>query len=160
MLTPDSTGISIMTEEFISRDGPFFREDFVKSKTGGEPKCNWAVSLSDEDDGHSTDDDFINFPFYDNNRKGVENECVRLGLDHLIRNAVITLDDIKMQQYPTQDVDYLCYSWREEDIGASWKHVVSRRDLYNSPRLENASWRTWAKLRAKLPTVSPESIKW
>jgi hypothetical protein len=27
-------------------------------------------------------------------------------------------------------------------------------------RLENASWRTWAKQRNKLKTISPETLNW
>jgi len=39
--------------------------------------------------------------------------------------------------------------------------VVSRRDRYsNSVRLENASWRTWAKSKYRLRTVLPETLNW
>jgi hypothetical protein len=72
-----------------------------------------------------------------------------------------TVDDTSVRTRPLRHVDYLSHSWKEEDIWSSWKHIVSQRKAYdNSARLENASWRTWAKLRNKLKTVSPESLNW
>jgi hypothetical protein len=71
------------------------------------------------------------------------------------------VDDTSVRTRPFRHVDYLSHSWKEEDIWSSWKHIVSQRKAYdNSARLENASWRTWAKLRNKLKTVSPESLNW
>ena len=59
----------------------------------------------------------------------------------------------------TRHVDYLAYEWKLEDIWSSWRYIVARRKVYsNSVRLENASWRTWAKAKDNLRTVSPESI--
>jgi hypothetical protein len=70
-------------------------------------------------------------------------------------------DDLALQSIPTRNVDYLSHRWREQDIWASRKHVKSKTtDYSNEPRLMNASWRTWAKIRFDLGTVSPESIKW
>jgi len=58
-------------------------------------------------------------------------------------------------------VDYLSYDWREEDIWSSWRHIVEHRKVYGErSRLENASWRTWAKSQFKLKTVSPDSLNW
>jgi len=38
---------------------------------------------------------------------------------------------------------------------------VSQRKVYGQrSRLENASWRTWAKSKYHLPTVSPEALNW
>ena len=70
-------------------------------------------------------------------------------------------DDTAVQSEPTRQVDYLSYNWKEEDIWASWRHIVGHRDAYpNSVRLENASWRTWAKSIHRLKTVSPEILNW
>ena len=71
------------------------------------------------------------------------------------------VDDTSVRTQPFRHVDYLSHSWKEEDIWASWKHIVSQRRAYdNSARLENASWRTWTKLKNNLKTVSPESLNW
>ena len=70
-------------------------------------------------------------------------------------------DDFDVRREPTRHVDYLSHIWKEEDIWTSWRHVVGKREDYsNSSRLENASWRTWAKARFGLPTVSPERLNW
>ncbi|RYO97888.1 hypothetical protein DL765_011013 [Monosporascus sp. GIB2] len=70
-------------------------------------------------------------------------------------------DDTAVRQQPTQHVDYLSHNWREEDIWASWRYIVSKRGEYsNGPRLENASWRTWMKAKYNLGTVSPETLNW
>jgi hypothetical protein len=70
-------------------------------------------------------------------------------------------DDLDLKQEPSRHVDYLSHDWKEEDIWSSWRHIVGRRDVYeNSPRLENAAWRTWAKTMHKLKTVSPETLNW
>lgn len=69
-------------------------------------------------------------------------------------------DDTFVRQEPTRHVDYLSHDWREEDIWASWRYMVRNRSHVNSARLENASWRTWAKEQHKLRTVSPEKLNW
>lgn len=73
----------------------------------------------------------------------------------------ISEDDQALETEPTRHVDYLSHEWREEDIWSSWRYIVSRRNVYtNSVRLENASWRTWAKAKNNLKTVSPEALNW
>lgn len=70
-------------------------------------------------------------------------------------------DDTALKQEPKQHVDYLSHDWREEDIWSSWRHIVSQRKFYGQKsRLENASWRTWAKSKYRLRTVSPETLNW
>lgn len=70
-------------------------------------------------------------------------------------------DDTAIKQEPSQHVDYLSHNWREEDIWASWRNIVSQRRVYGQKsRLENASWRTWAKFKYDLPTISPDSLNW
>ena len=70
-------------------------------------------------------------------------------------------DDTAIRIEPTRHVDYLSHNWKEEDIWSSWRHIVGKRKAYsNSLRLENASWRTWAKAKYGLQTVSPERLNW
>ena len=70
-------------------------------------------------------------------------------------------DDLALESQPSRHVDYLSHDWKEEEIWSSWKHVVGKRkNLDNWERLENASWRTWAKSRGGLPTVSPAALNW
>lgn len=70
-------------------------------------------------------------------------------------------DDTAIKREPSQHVDYLSHEWEEEDIWSSWRHIVSQRKVYGQrSRLENASWRTWAKSKFKLKTVSPETLNW
>jgi hypothetical protein len=70
-------------------------------------------------------------------------------------------DDSVARSQPSRNVDYLSHDWKEEDIWSSWKLIVSQRKTYdNSVRLENASWRTWTKLKNKLKTISPECLNW
>ncbi|KAL8901050.1 MAG: hypothetical protein Q9207_005399 [Kuettlingeria erythrocarpa] len=80
---------------------------------------------------------------------------------HKLRSSGSAGDDMQLQRVPTRHVDYLSHNWKEEDIWSSWRHIVSRRNSYgNSTRLENASWRTWAKSKNRLKTVSPETLNW
>ena len=70
-------------------------------------------------------------------------------------------DDTALRREPTRQVDYLSHNWKEEDIWSTWRHVVAKRRVYsNSRRLENASWRTWAKSKYRLETVSPDKLNW
>jgi len=58
-------------------------------------------------------------------------------------------------------VDYFSHNWNEADIAGSWRYVISnRQDMANSARLENASWRMWAKAKNHLKTVDPSKINW
>ncbi|KAG0044067.1 hypothetical protein BGZ83_010704 [Gryganskiella cystojenkinii] len=63
---------------------------------------------------------------------------------------------------PALAIDYLGNSWsNEDDIAASWKFMTKQKnDMINGLRLENASWRNWAKQRHQLKTVSPKSLNW
>ena len=70
-------------------------------------------------------------------------------------------DDTALKSEPKEHVDYLSHDWREEDIWSSWRHIVSQRRVYGQrSRLENASWRTWAKTKNHLRTISPETLNW
>ncbi|KAL2871183.1 GATA-like domain-containing protein [Aspergillus lucknowensis] len=71
------------------------------------------------------------------------------------------VDDISVEEEPSRHVDYLSYKWPEEDLWASWRYVTGRKAVYsNGVRLENASWRAWAKVKQSLGTVAPEKLNW
>jgi hypothetical protein len=59
------------------------------------------------------------------------------------------------------NVDYLSYKFDEMDLAASWRVLTKQKlNIVNGIRLENASWRTWAKQRNNLKTVSPDTLNW
>ncbi|CAH7686912.1 hypothetical protein PPACK8108_LOCUS21623 [Phakopsora pachyrhizi] len=71
-------------------------------------------------------------------------------------------DDNDVQtRLPSRCVDYLSHDWDESDVWTSWKAMTRHKnELANGVRLENASWRTWAKQRSNLKTISPETLNW
>ncbi|PWN50796.1 hypothetical protein IE53DRAFT_315092 [Violaceomyces palustris] len=71
-------------------------------------------------------------------------------------------DDHQIEsKMPSICVDYLSHQWTDEDVWSSWKAMTKRKnEIANGVRLENASWRTWAKQRGKLKTISPETLNW
>lgn len=80
-------------------------------------------------------------------------------------NYLIPHDDNDIVHEPKRHVDYLSHKWDESEISQSWKYIILKKkkkdeDLVNAARLENASWRTWAKARNNLKTVSPEVVNW
>ncbi|SCU78596.1 LANO_0A03422g1_1 [Lachancea nothofagi CBS 11611] len=80
-------------------------------------------------------------------------------------NYLIPHDDNDIMHEPKRHVDYLSHQWNESEISQSWKYIILKKkrqneDLVNAARLENASWRTWAKARNHLRTVSPEAVNW
>jgi hypothetical protein len=130
--------------------------------------------LSFEDERESPGDDF-NFPNYDglhqyrgDDGSGDDNGDapeISTTTDTTRSDSPIpptpVADDTAIKQEPSQHVDYLSHNWREEDIWASWRNIVSQRRVYGQrSRLENASWRTWAKFKYDLPTISPDSLNW
>ena len=149
-----------------------------------------ASSLSldtkfDDDDDDGSDDDGLMFPAYSSGRWKTEGEeehrtppsspvqpqrpssapfvdgeaqsCSAPTPEALAHSE----DDTAVRAEPSQHVDYLSYEWKEEDIWSSWRHIVEHRKVYGErSRLENASWRTWAKSQFKLKTISPETLNW
>lgn len=80
-------------------------------------------------------------------------------------NFLLPQDDNDVVREPERHVDYLSHEWKESEIQNSWKYIILKKkkrdvDLINAARLENASWRTWAKARNHLKTVSPEIVNW
>ncbi|KAF1944082.1 hypothetical protein EJ02DRAFT_372207 [Clathrospora elynae] len=148
-----------------------------------------SVSLDTKSDESSSEDDGLSFPNYGSARQ-YKKIVSRVDTDTLkpasagIRPSALPLpsppegisletpmttpdsqqiseDDSAVRKEPSHHVDYLSYEWREEDIWSSWRHIVEHRNVYGErSRLENASWRTWAKSQFKLRTVSPETLNW
>ncbi|SCU84016.1 LAMI_0C05820g1_1 [Lachancea mirantina] len=80
-------------------------------------------------------------------------------------NYLVPHDDNDLVIEPQRHVDYLSHKWEENEISQSWKYIILKKkkkdeDLVNAARLENASWRTWAKARNNLKTVTPEAVNW
>jgi hypothetical protein len=70
-------------------------------------------------------------------------------------------DDSAIRPQPSRLVDYLSHNWREEDIWASWRQLVSNRSAYhNGARLENVIWRSWMKKKNDLKTIDPAALNW
>ncbi|KAH8921642.1 hypothetical protein BT69DRAFT_311896 [Atractiella rhizophila] len=71
-------------------------------------------------------------------------------------------DDTQVaSRLPRICVDYLSHDFEEDDVWTSWKAMTRNKNVIsNGIRLENASWRTWAKQRGKLGTISPETLNW
>ncbi|KAL2869415.1 protein phosphatase regulator REG1 [Aspergillus lucknowensis] len=127
------------------------------------PTPTGSVSFSEPDD----QDDELLLPSYDSlyTREELDTPSEHT-LDsplfsHCLTPRIPAADDSSVKEEPSRHVDYLSHEWKEEDIWASWRHVITRREVYeNSVRLENASWRTWAKLKRNLGTISPEALNW
>ncbi|KAN0063712.1 protein phosphatase regulator [Thecaphora frezii] len=79
-----------------------------------------------------------------------------------VANNAPAPDDAQIEsKMPSICVDYLSHDWTDEDVWSSWKAMTKQKDkIANGVRLENASWRTWAKQRGKLKTISPETLNW
>lgn len=72
-------------------------------------------------------------------------------------------DDLELKPEAREHVDYFSHDWREGDIADSWRYIISRKrreEIANAARLENASWRMWAKAKYNLKTVSPAVVNW
>ncbi|KAJ1658884.1 protein phosphatase regulator [Dispira simplex] len=77
-------------------------------------------------------------------------------IDHLL-----LADDGHSHPNTRHCVDYLSHIWDLDDLAESWKVVTREKySLMDGIRLENASWRVWAKTRNSLRTVRPESLNW
>ena len=164
-------------EDLFERDEDFFQEVGVQDPQVSAAYHSYTPSRQTSasfilntlpainEDG----DDEIYFPSYDDVECSDKVELVEsLTKTSLVAQRPLSPDPIERSEddsavrvQPSRHVDYLSHDWTEEDVRASWKHVVSKRGAYNnSARLENASWRSWAKKRSNLRTVSPETVKW
>lgn len=72
--------------------------------------------------------------------------------------ASIIVDDTMISQEPSRYVDYLSHRWREEDIWASWRFIVSQRSVYGpQSRLEHASSRRRSRTNHEVPSHKQQS---
>jgi hypothetical protein len=141
-----------------------------------------SVSLNTKSDESSSEDDGLSFPNYNSAHDTPSSKSLAATAtsrpsalpspsttEGTVSDTPLTTpdqlpmseDDTAVRKEPSHHVDYLSYEWREEDIWSSWRHIVEHRSVYGErSRLENASWRTWAKSQFKLRTVSPETLNW
>lgn len=147
-------------------------EDSVTSLSSlGSFSCH---SYYDDDDDNGTSGIELVLPSYDGDQKyrqepkNPEENYTSEPVHYAIavppspsRSQLSAADDSSVEEEPVQNVDFLFHKWREEDIWTSWRYITTHRSVYNNgARLENASWRTWAKCKLNLKTVSPESLNW
>jgi hypothetical protein len=138
---------------------------FVSTATQHLPPTPTGSLLLNESDDQ---DDELVLPSYDSAFFQEEPSTPTESFDHSSSNLyrspqiLTAADDSSVEEEPSRHVDYLSHEWKkEEEIWASWRYVVARRRVYSdSVRLENASWRSWAKLRHNLGTISPEALNW
>lgn len=75
-----------------------------------------------------------------------------------------TLDDLFVERgiAPTRQVDYLSYPWEDFEVWWSWRYIRNWKAQcpQNTTRLENASWRSWAKSKYRLETITPDTLNW
>ena len=73
----------------------------------------------------------------------------------------VAVDDLMVEDEATENVDYLSFEWKEEDIWATKNYIRQRRVvLENYQRLENALWRAWAQQKQTLQHSPPSLIQW
>ncbi|KAF2754275.1 hypothetical protein EJ05DRAFT_489501 [Pseudovirgaria hyperparasitica] len=143
------------------------------SSVSSTPASSLSLYTQSDDCDADVEDDEISFPSYDfqsePSKEDYQEESVELDSSHVSGPPSSVTpdehptaeDDTAVRPEPSQHVDYLSHNWDEEDIAASWRHIVSKRKVYGErSRLENASWRTWAKSKHNLKTVSPETLNW
>lgn len=66
-----------------------------------------------------------------------------------------------MLTQPTICVDYLSYTFNEQDCFECWKNIThSKTKIVNGYRLENATWRRFFQLKNKIPKLNPMTLNW
>lgn len=145
------------------------------SSVQSTPASSFSFGQNSSDDSSSSDDEGLAFPAYAAAIPSKKSDAVQPSHRYLApvapspsdepastpEHVPVSEDDTNLRPEPSQHVDYLSYDWKEEDIWSSWRHIVEHRNVYGErSRLENASWRQWAKLQYRLRTVPPESLNW
>lgn len=70
-------------------------------------------------------------------------------------------DDLTIEERASQNVDYLSFEWKPEDLWATRYYLRQRKPHSRiHQRLSNALWRAWTKIERELPCSSPELIEW
>ncbi|GAV46552.1 hypothetical protein ZYGR_0A01440 [Zygosaccharomyces rouxii] len=153
-------------------------ETTVRARQVGEDEDEDQADDEGAEDNDVEDEDIDEDEYFDDNRNGRRVERTESEWDDANRSMSVSpppaddasillpQDDNDLMREPERHVDYLSHEWNESDISNSWKYIILKKkkkssiDQVNAARLENASWRTWAKARNHLRTVSPEIVNW
>lgn len=174
--TPPFTSLRKNSYSFSDLRSPSLSSSQTSS-VQSTPASSLSLETKFDGDDSSSDDEGLVFPAYcaaekysnDSDTDAPPSSPIHTTIDPSISEAPastpdplpISEDDTAVRPGPSQHVDYLSHDWKEEDIWSSWRHIVEHRRVYGErSRLENASWRTWAKTQFKLKTTSPESLNW
>lgn len=135
------------------------------SYTSGTPDCDDEIvfpSYTDDSSSAQSEEDFDQPSSPEDGPSSTEHGTGRLDTpSNTPELFLLSVDDTEVRHQPVRQVDYLSHEWREQDLWSSWRYIVSNRSRYgNRSRLENACWRTWAKQKHKLKTVTPETLNW
>lgn len=173
----DQSRLESSSEDSSTSSSP--RYDIKTSSSSTPPSSISLDPPEDVDDSEEDEDDGLCFPSYGDNRSGSApaRHVAHTGNgsdDGRDRSPTTPqnstgpgspilkpADDTAVHEEPTRQVDYLSHNWNEEDVSASWRHVVAnKKTIGQTSRLENASWRTWTKSKYGLKTVEPECLNW
>lgn len=164
----EDPGLSIKSPTSLPNDLPSSTECLSPFSSPSSPTFSLSPSIEDEHDE-------VVFPSYDLSKLDQKGPKVQESEEILsdaspepstnssqswtVRTAAA--DDTCIEYEPSRHVDYLAHEWRDEDVWTSWRYVTKHRDTYsNGQRLENASWRTWMKMKLGLGTISPDTLNW
>lgn len=175
----DDMGPSVSMAVEAEDDDHFNRSTFNLKRTRSMGLLDDYVGSSKKDEGSEADSEEAaeesDFEDDDNVNENAGSSALRSATPGLSESAsppvpetdnyLIPHDDNDLVHEPKRHVDYLSHQWDEGEISQSWKYIILKKkkkdeDLVNAARLENASWRTWAKARNHLQTVSPEVVNW
>ncbi|KAK7725118.1 protein phosphatase regulator [Botryosphaeria dothidea] len=155
----DQSGRS--TKYARSNDGSRFAQEIPSQEEEKDDDDDEGIAFPSYDiDGHQDDDSSSKADTYPVPSSGSDS-VISTNTSSTPEPLPVSEDDSAIKAEPTRHVDYLSHDWREEDIWSSWRHITTNRRTYGQrSRLENASWRTWAKAKYRLRTVSPETLNW
>ena len=123
-------------------------------------------------DARKEDSSYLTFPFYDDPDPENDDDdwiqCLQIA-EYPCGNERTTYssewqsmgDDTMVKPQYSRYVDYFSHDWREEDLWTSWKCLaIERSQVRDRRRLENALWRTWARVKNGLDTLPPSKLCW
>lgn len=160
-----------LLDEFISPMEKAQREAEAQSQQEPQQKGQSDQEIdnrpNDDNKTNNATNDVTNNATNDNNEKRNETnenhdkELTKLVSPNFTSPEFMPHDDADIAIEPSLHVDYLSHQWDVSDISRSWRYVIQKRkDVAESARLENASWRTWAQRRSNLKTINPEELNW
>lgn len=173
----DDTSTSVSNKDISQNEQPMVYSRQVSEDEDGEVDDDDADDQADDEGNYEDELEEIDED-YDHNRTSSRRDRTENEWDDSNRSMSVSpppadndsillpQDDNDLVREPERHVDYLSHEWSESDISNSWKYIILKKkkkssvDHVNAARLENASWRTWAKARNHLRTVSPEIVNW